>query len=56
MERILALQALSAGVTSYNNELLGSDTSNQCSSESGQKCSAQSIACIDIDQGTVDFW
>jgi hypothetical protein len=56
MERILALQALSTGVTSYNNELLGSDTSNQCSSESSQACSAQSIGCIDVDKGTVDFW
>jgi hypothetical protein len=56
MERILALQALSTNIKFSNDELLGSNDSNACSSESGHKCSAQSIGCIDTDQLTVDFW
>jgi hypothetical protein len=60
MERILALQALSSNVTSFNDNLLeGSDQSNGCSSESKGGCSSQSIGCngdLTIDQGTVGFW
>jgi hypothetical protein len=56
MERVLALHTLSIRSTPFNDEALGSDDSNICSTESGQRCSAQSIACQVTDQGTVNFW
>jgi hypothetical protein len=57
MERILALQALSTNVSSFNDQVLeGSDESNLCSSESKGGCSSQSIQCVTVDQGTVGFW
>jgi hypothetical protein len=56
MERILALQSLSTNIKFSNGDLLGSDDSNICSSESGLKCSQFSAQCQTTDQGTVDFW
>jgi hypothetical protein len=59
MERILALQALSSNVASFNDDALeGSGESNLCSSESKGGCSSQSIGCggATVDQGTVGFW
>jgi hypothetical protein len=57
MERILALQALSTGVSFTNEVLEGSGDSNVCSSESKGGCSSQSIGCdATLDQGTVGFW
>jgi hypothetical protein len=59
MERILALQALSTNVTSFNDNILeGSGESNGCSSESKGGCSSQSVGCggATVDQGTVGFW
>ena len=58
MERILALQALSANTLSFNDNILeGSDQSNGCSSQSAGGCSSQSIDCggATVDQ-TVGFW
>jgi hypothetical protein len=57
MERILALQALSTGISFGNEVLEGSDESNVCSSESKGGCSSQSIGCggATVDQ-TVGFW
>jgi hypothetical protein len=60
MERILALQALSTGTMSFNDQgLEGSGESNVCSSESKGGCSSQSVGCngdLTLDQGTVGFW
>jgi hypothetical protein len=60
MERILALQALSTSVTSFNDhDLEGSGESNLCSSESKGDCSSQSIGCkggLTVDQPTISFW
>jgi hypothetical protein len=59
MERILALQALSSNVASFNdNDLEGSGESNLCSSESKGGCSSQSIGCggPTVDQPTISFW
>jgi hypothetical protein len=55
MERILALQALSTSIMSFNDELAHSSESNTCSTEFGI-CSTMSVACQDTDQTTVNFW
>lgn len=51
MERILALQALSPN-SNFNDPVLGSDRSIECSSETTQGCSTQSNNC----NGTAAQW
>jgi hypothetical protein len=56
MQRILALQALSFNVTSFNEEIAESAESNVCSSETIGTCSAQSVSCQTTSHTDVDFW